>query len=87
MMTDNNAKRSDFMKRLIFYIPHQSKTRWRARYAARARHSASLRSLLLTRSMSSGVGGLGQTLFRAIATIVDTMQRDPRLPTCVSGGR
>ena len=79
----NNAKRLDFMKRLIFYIPHQSVMRGRARCAAGARYSASLRSRLLTRAMSSGVGGLGQTRFRA----VNATQRDPRLPPRVHGGR
>ena len=86
-MMYNKAKRSDFMKRSIFHIPWQSKTRGRARYAAGSRYSASLRNRKLTRSMSSGVRGLGCTLFRAVATIVDATQRDPRLPPWVGGGR
>ena len=87
-MTNNKAKLStDFMKRLTLFIPHQSVTRWRTRGAAEASHSASLRSLELTRSIVSGVGCSGQRLLRADATIVDATKRDPRLPPWVGGGR
>ena len=86
-MTNNNARCTDFMKRLIFHIPHQSVSSWRTRCAAGTRHSASLRSLELTRSISSGVGGLGRLFFRADATSVDATKRDPRLPPWVGGGR
>ena len=86
-MTNNKVKSTDFMKRLILCIPHQSVSRWRTRCAAGASHSASLRSLELTRSITSGVGGSGRRLLRADATIVDATKRDPRLPPWVGGGR
>ena len=73
-MTNNKAKLStDFMKRLILCIPHQSVSRWRTRCAAGASHSASLRSLELTRSIISGVGDSGRRLLRADATIIDAI--------------
>ena len=86
-MTNNKAKRSDFMKRLISIIPHQSVASRRTRCAARPRHSASLRSLELTRSISLSVGGLELHLRRASDTIVDATERDPRLPPLIGGGR
>ena len=86
-MTNNNARCTDFMKRLLFHIPHQSVSAWRTRRAAGARHSASLRSLELTRSISLSVGGLDLHLRRASDTIVDATERDPRLPLRVTGGR
>ena len=78
---------TDFMKRLICFIPpssyHEGGREMRPDLVTAPR----ARNFRLTRRMSSGVGGLACARFRALVIIVDATERDPRLPCWVLGGR